>query len=67
MIVTEFTRRALSARREERALTVQGYRRHETDWEIIRGFRWREVIADVKISADGKHVWTKLGLASDRK
>jgi hypothetical protein len=61
MKVTAFTKRALAVRREARELQRAGYRRHETDWEILRGFRTDEVIVDAKISHDGKHVWTKLG------
>jgi len=55
-----FVRRALATRREMRDLTAAGYRRHETDWEIIRGGRFDEVIVDARISHDGKSVWTKL-------
>ncbi len=65
MIVTNFTRRALAFRREERTLLAQGYRRHETDWEIHRGGRWRDVIVDAKVSVNGKYVYTKLGAATD--
>ena len=61
MKVTDFTRRALAVRREARNLERQGYRKHETDWEILRGARYREVIVDARISVDGKHVWTKIG------
>ena len=61
MRITALTRRALAFRREERALTRDGYRRHETDWEIHRGGRYDEVIVDAKISACGKYVYTKLG------
>jgi hypothetical protein len=59
--VTAFTRSALAVRRERRDLTKQGYTCHETEWEIIRGHRWQEVILDVRISADRKHVWVKTG------
>jgi hypothetical protein len=61
MRVTEFTRGALAVRREARQLLAAGYRRHETDREIVRGGRTREVILDAKISADRRYVWTKLG------
>lgn len=61
MLVNDTTRRVLAFRREKRDLTRQGYRRHETDWEIHRGGRWNEVIVDAKISVDGKYVYTKLG------
>jgi hypothetical protein len=70
VIVTEFTRSALAYRREVRDLTKQGYRQHETDWELHRGWaswenarskdgKWR--IVDAKISQCGKYVYTKLG------
>jgi hypothetical protein len=61
MKVTDFTRRALAYRREDRRMTKLGYRRCETDWEIHRGGREHEVIVDARISCDGKYVWTKLG------
>lgn len=61
MKVTEHTRRALAIRREARRMLAAGYRRHETDWEIHRGYRWRDVIVDAKVSVDGKYVWTKIG------
>lgn len=61
MKVTEFTRQALAARREARTLTRLGFRQHETDWEIIRGSRTKEVIVEARISFDGKSIWTKLG------
>lgn len=63
MIVTKLTRCGLAIRREERALSRQGYRRHETDWEIHRGGREVQgyVILDAKISVCGKYVWTKIG------
>jgi len=60
MIVTDFTRRALAIRREDRAMQSAGYRKHETDWEIHRGGLYREHIVDARISCDGKYVWTKL-------
>jgi hypothetical protein len=62
MKVTEFTRRALAFRREKKKLLSNGYRMHETDWEIHRGWRHKEVIIDCKISVCGKYVYTKLGL-----
>jgi hypothetical protein len=61
MIVNEFTRRCLAVRREHRDLAKQGYRLHETDWEIVRGGRHDEVIVDARISVCGKYVYTKLG------
>ena len=61
MKVTDFTRKALTIRRERRRLEALGYRRHETDWELLRGGRRDEVILDAQISADGKHVYTLIG------
>lgn len=66
MKVTEATRSALAIRREERRMRAAGYRRHETDWEIHRGFLWRERIVDARISVDGKYVWTKLSRLPDQ-
>jgi hypothetical protein len=65
MLVTAWVIRALAIRREERRLAALGYRRHETDWEIIRGGRTRERIVDAKVSVDGLYVWTLLGDAPD--
>jgi hypothetical protein len=59
--VTDFTRNALAVRRERRRLEAVGYRQHETDWEIHRGFLCDHVIVDAKVSVDGKYVYTKLG------
>lgn len=60
MIVTQRTKDALAAKRQERELKKLGYRKHETDWEIHRG-GWRMAkIVDVKISACGKFVYTKV-------
>lgn len=66
MIVNELTRKVLEVRRERRRMLAAGYRLHETDWEIHRGFRRDEVIIDVQISACGKYVWTKLGKPGDK-
>ncbi len=64
MKVTASTRRALGIRREERNLKGLGYRKHETDWEIHRGHRTGDVIQDVKISMDGRYVYTLVGPAN---
>lgn len=58
--MTDFTRMALAVRRQHKRLTERGYRRHETDWEVVRGGRQQETIVDVQISMDGKHVYTLL-------
>lgn len=61
MIFTEFTRKCLAFRRERKKLESQGYRMHETDWEIHRGSKFNEKIVDAKVSVDGMYVYTKLG------
>ena len=64
MKVTSFTRKALAFRRESRDMKRAGYRRHETDPEIIRFLgRQDEIIVDAVVSCDGKYVYTKLGRA----
>lgn len=65
MKVTDRTRKALAIRREQRSLEANGYRRHETDWEIHRGARFEEIIVDAKISVDGKYIYTKLGRSNE--
>lgn len=60
MLVTDRTRAALSVRREDRDMKKMGYRKHETDWEILRGPMVGGKIVDAKISVDGLHVWTKI-------
>lgn len=63
MKVTDLTRRALATRREQRDMERNGWTKHETDWQIVRGSysQCSNVIIGVQISADGKHVWTKVG------
>ncbi|MGB0662821.1 MAG: hypothetical protein ACPGMR_03425 [Pontibacterium sp.] len=61
MRVTDRTRKALKARKERRELEKQGYRKHETDWEIHRGNKRDQKIIDAKVSICGKYVYTKLG------
>lgn len=60
MLVNDLTRIVLRIRRENRRLSSLGYTKHETDWQLVRGGKrdWR--IVDAKVSADGKHVWTKI-------
>ena len=65
MIVNAFTKSCLAFRRQRKKLESQGYRMHETDWEILRGGRWNEVIVDVQISSCGRYVYTKLGPKPD--
>ncbi len=62
MLVTDRTRSVLAFRRQRRDLLKQGYRQHETDWEIHRGGRLKERILDVKISVNGKYIYTRIGL-----
>jgi hypothetical protein len=54
-------KRSLANRRFAVARHAEGYRQHETDWEIHRGCRMGEVIVDAQISPDGMYVWTKIG------
>lgn len=62
MLMTKWAREALAFRRQERKLLSQGYRRHETDWEIIRGLgQHDDVILDAVVSVDRKYVYTKIG------
>lgn len=60
MLVTTFTRNAISNRREERKLTKLGYHKHETDLEIHRGSAIGGKIIGAKISVDGRYVYTLL-------
>lgn len=61
MKVTALTKSALAVRREERKLSREGFRKHETDWEILRGGRHDERIIEARISVCGRYVYTKLG------
>lgn len=58
---SEIARRILAFRRQEKKLLALGYRRHETDWEIHRGYRYNDIIIDARISVDGKYVYTLIG------
>lgn len=50
-----------AVREERRRMTALGYRKHETDWEIHRGYAYRSIILDAVVSTDGKYVWTLIG------
>ena len=65
MLVTDFTRDCLAARRQEKSLKDQGYKRHETDWEILRGGKQGGIIVDAVISTCGRYVYTKVGQFKD--
>lgn len=54
-------REILKVRRFAREMIRKGYRRHETDWEILRGVDHQKIIVDAVVDIGGKHVWTKLG------
>ncbi len=56
----EFIRNCLKVRKEAKKLTALGFKKHETDWEIVRGGLRHHVIAEAKVSACGKYVWTRL-------
>jgi len=60
MKVTNFTQSALRFRKQEKRLINEGYRRHETDWEIIRGGKQDYIISDAVVSVCGKYVYTKI-------
>lgn len=64
MKVTERTRRVLAARREDRDMTKAGFRRHETDWEIHRGYAAHEgqKILEARVSSCGMYVYTRIGV-----
>ena len=64
MKVTAATRRILGIRREERNFKRLGYSKNETNWEIHRGHHTGDTIQDVKISMDGRHVYTLVGPAN---
>lgn len=63
MIVTEFTRKALRVRREDRDLVPKGWEfvgeRGGNLWELYRGGRTDHRIVDARVSACGKGVWVK--------
>lgn len=65
MRVTQFTRTALRVRREAKQMKADGWELVGEGggklWELQRGWRWREVITDMKIAADGKSLWIKTG------
>ena len=61
MLNTKFQKDLRRFRKQQRKLLSNGYRMHETDWEILRGGRRDDIIVDVQISTCGKYVYTKLG------
>jgi hypothetical protein len=62
MKVTDFTRKALAVRRDIRDMEAAGYHRTEVDYRLHRGSfeDQRRRLEDVRIAADGKHVWYKI-------
>lgn len=64
MLVTEFSRRAIAVRRDERRMRAAGYVRVGEGggdlWQLHRGSRVGHVITDVKIAADQISVWVKI-------
>lgn len=61
MKVTPTTRRVLHHRREIRRLTAEGFEcTFDFDWRLTRGGMQHHVIAEVRISSDGKQVWYRL-------
>lgn len=61
LLTSIYSKQIRAFRKQGKELLAKGYRRHETDWEIMRGHRMEEVIIDAVISTDGKYVYTKLG------
>ena len=65
MKVTDITRTALKVRREAKRMQADGWERVGEGggklWELHRGGRWREIITEVKIAADGKSLWIRTG------
>ena len=63
MIVTKFTKRALSIRRERRDMLKCGWEYVSEGggrlWELHRGYRIGFVISEVRIAADGLGLWVK--------
>lgn len=59
----KFIRAALKTRRFARTMEKNGFKKHETDWEIIRGSddKRRMEILEAVIDVDRKHVWTRVG------
>jgi hypothetical protein len=59
--VTDFTRRALAWRKEQRDLSRAGWTcTSDFDWRLTRGDLQHKRIAEVQISSDGKQVWYRL-------
>lgn len=61
MKVNKFTKRVLQYRRETKKMNAAGFVLVEPDWEIMRGSRQDEVVLDVKICCDRKHIWVQIG------
>ena len=61
MRVTNFTRRALAVRRDDRDMTAKGYAKVGPWvgilWDLSCGVRSNHRITDVRIHADGKQLW----------
>lgn len=64
MKVTDFTKGALTVRRERRDMAKAGWEFVGEDggklWELEREGRYTHRIADVKIAACGKALWVKI-------
>lgn len=59
MRVSDFTRRALTFRRDRRDAQKAGYSGF-TDWRMQRGGLLKARFVDVKISPDGQTIWFKI-------
>lgn len=65
MKMTDFSRRAIIWRRESREMAKNGYIMKEIDYRTVRAGRSDTIIADVRISCDGKYIYYKLGTSTD--
>lgn len=70
MLITEFSKRAIAARREERQMRTAGYERVGEGggelWQLYRGARVGHIITDARIAADQISVWVKIEPANQK-
>lgn len=59
MRVTPFTKRALATRRFARQAKADGFESIPGPWDMDRGWRWREGIAEVRFLPGSNLVWIK--------
>lgn len=66
MKVSDFTKKALAFRRQERELRAKGYLRHDIGWRILSDGKPKERIIDAVVSTDGLHIYTLVGQKEPR-